>query len=190
MQEWEYYIKVVLNEKVNDVTKSNELGVYLHTDTSEETVLVDGELSAATAEYAAPLAKGTFSLKFGTKQNDADVDVSLAWGYKSLLRKSGIPKDCQSLFIKAKICIIGQVTTGEGEAPEPLPLSAATPALGKDLADGTILEEFSDFTVISRQNDKIPFYRNVMAARVPVFKAMLLQKESVEVKNSEVKIID
>ena len=49
MQEWEYYIKVVLNEKVNDVTQSNELGVYLHTDTLEETVLVDGELSALAA---------------------------------------------------------------------------------------------------------------------------------------------
>ena len=59
------------------------------------------------------------------------------------------------------------------------------------LASPEMRESFSDITVVSAAGDRIPFYKLVLAARSPVFRAMLdKDKDFAEAKKNEITIID
>ena len=153
--------------------------------TSKVSLDVEYELQASIEEGGQALATHLFRKQFGD-QNDDDY---YNWGTEKFILKSDIPKDASALFITAKIAIITDSKVTQEQLRNTAAIDQAIhQTLVDAMSDRKITEAFSDFTIVTRNGVRLPCSKIILAARSPVFKAMLEAKDSAEARSDEVVI--
>ena len=190
-RDWHAYIGVSLKYKNggDEEATTDFLSLYFHSGLPEVTVEVEGELAMSIPGSGDPLETWSFRKTFGDdEKSNADADVVPSWGIDNFMHKDKIPKEAGRLFVRGHICVI---TDHQAIVEANTILDSATKGsitLSADLAQPKLMEKYSDFAVVSRQGDRLPFAWLLLAARSPVFQAMLDSEKSAEVISKEVVI--
>lgn len=103
--------------------------------------------------------------------------------------KKDIPEDGDAVFIKAKICILtDRKTVGVRRNSGHRGDGASNPFA--EFAKPGLIQKYADFSVVTGDGDRLPFSKIILAARSPVFEAMLDSGETAEVTRNEIRITD
>ena len=179
---WRANLSIALKRKDSDEDREDHLSLFISCQTKHmaELLLVLAEFEIRAEGKVQPLKYLSLRRYFSS---------SHCWGWCHMIAKDAIPKKFSTLIIEGKITIFSDHISNEAE-PMAVHVPKATSNLSSMLAKDEIKSKYSDFTVISREEEAIPFYKCVLAARSPVFRAMMETAECKEHKFSEVAISD
>ena len=174
------------NVKRENKDKSDHVGIFLLRN-EVPVIDIDSKIVAKVVLGKKELRSETRSLKVTLKENGT---YKNGCGFPDFISKAHLKDPKAALVIKATISIITEHKTIEKRLNS-IPKPRKVRTLSDDLFNNIpTLIRFADFKIVSRQGDKLPFPKLILAARSPVLKAMLDTKDTKEMAKNEVEMSD